>query len=89
MSDLCLLMTGSQMNTERGMTPVRFLRLLDGRYFESTTEIPNSVGGPKILVLPTLSSKDFYNVQRRHHALDGLTPSAKSARRRLKVVDLN
>ena len=36
-----------------------------------------------------LSFKDFYNYQRSHHALDGFTPSAKSARRRPKVADLN
>ncbi len=36
-----------------------------------------------------LSFKAFYNDQRSHHALDGFTPSAKSARRRPKVADLN
>ncbi len=36
-----------------------------------------------------LSFKDYYNDQRSHHALDGVTPSAKSARTQPTIANLN
>jgi len=36
-----------------------------------------------------LSFRNYYNYQRTHHALGGVTPSAKSGKTRLTVVNLD